>query len=66
MLLFKDAKYYMRWRKYKANSWKPLGEKSVARSKDEGWKKYSNMGHTAIDSDYSDDMYSILLPLSYK
>ena len=66
MLLFKDAKYYMRWRKYKANSLKHLGEKSVARSKDEGWKKYSNMGHTAIDSDYSDEMYSILLPLSYK
>lgn len=29
-------------------------------------KKNSNMGHTAIDSNFSDDMYSILLPLSYK
>lgn len=66
MLLFKDAKYYMRWRKNKANSLKPLGEKSVGGSKEEGWKKNSNMGHTAIDSDFSDNMYSILLPLCYK
>ena len=57
----------MRGRKNKANSLKPLGEKSVGGSKDEGWKKKnSNMGHTAIDSDFSADMYSILLPLSYK
>ena len=56
----------MRRRKNKANSLKPLGEKSVGGSKDEGWKKKSNMGHTAIDSDFSDDIYSILLPLSYK
>ena len=64
MLLFKDAKYYMRWRKYKANSLKPLGEKSVAGSKDEGWKKHSNLWHTTIGYDYTDDMYSVLLPLS--